>query len=299
MNYENFKISAISAIQKKFGESADVSLQPVVKNNDVRLDGLTILSDSANVSPTIYLNQHYQDYQNGKPLPDIVDDIVKTYTENLPEAQMDFSFFTDFDQIRYKIIYKLVHFEKNKSLLSDVPHFRYLDLAIVFCCFLPDTPGGNAAILIQNHHLGFWNATKEDLYGLAVKNTPMLLPYEIKSMEDTLKTLCPELFSNELSADCPSEIPAMYVLTNSAKLYGASVLLYPGVLSEFASQIQSDLYILPSSIHEVLLLPKALQSNASDLDFMIQDVNASHVSEEDVLSDHAYLFERERGFLTL
>lgn len=300
MNYETFKSSAVASIQKYFGDNTTVALHSIMKNNNLRLDGLTIQNPTINISPTIYLNYYYEDYVGGKSFPSVVNDIITAYQEHLPTENMDLSFFTDYNKVKYHIIYKLIHFEQNQELLKDVPHFRFLDLAIVFCCFIPNTPNGNATILIHNHHLSFWDITAEALYELAKKNTPILLPYELKSMEEVLKSMCSGMAEMLYdSTENSEELPQMYVLTNNLKLYGASCMLYPEVLADFAKSKDSDLYIIPSSIHEILLIPKEKHSNLSDLNTIIQDVNTSQVLKEEVLSDHAYYFDRTTGLVTL
>jgi len=297
MNYGTFKTSTAASIQKYFGNHTVVSLQPIIKNNNIHLDGLTIQDASINISPTIYLNDYYEDYLAGKTFDRILEEIIELYQKNLPTENIDFSFFTDYEKVKYHIIYKLVNYKQNQFLLKDVPHFCFLDLAVVFCCFMPDTPSGAASILIHLHHLKLWDIKAEDLYELAVKNTPILLPYTIDSMENTLKSLCPNLWEEACNSDT-KETAQMYVLSNSEKLYGASAILYPDVLSYFSGKLNSDLYILPSSIHEVLLLPIQPDTHTSDLNCIIQEVNQSHVLKEEILSNHVYIFKQNLGFIT-
>ncbi len=295
MNYETFKTSTVTSLCKYFGDQISVSLQPIIKNNNVKLDGLIIQDRSINVSPTIYLDYYYEDFLAGKSFSCILDEIIASYQNHVPSRSIDLSFFMDYDKIKYRIIHKLIHYEQNEEILKSVPHFRYLDLAVVFCCYLSDTPDGNASILIYNHHLKLWHISAEHLYDLAIKNTPILLPYELKSMEDTLKNLCPDLPMISMNTAARS---GMYVLSNTEKLYGASTILYPNVLSFFAKSIGCDIYILPSSIHEVLLLPQDSFSHISDLNCIIKDINASQVLKEEILSDHAYRFEQKSGLVT-
>ena len=297
LSYETFKTSIVSFLQTHFGGDTDVSLQPIVKNNNLKLDGLIIQSAAINVSPTIYLNAYYEDYLSGTPISTIQNEIMAAYHKNLPKHSMDFSFFTDFEKVKYQIIYKLINYEQNFPLLEHVPHVKFLDLAVVFCCFLPDTPNGAATILIHKHHLGLWNIDENCLYELAMKNTPILLPCEIKSMNDVMKSLCPEIQADESFPDA-AKPPEMYVLTNTEKLYGASAILYPNILSYFAKRLKADLYLLPSSIHEVLLLPNCPDINLSELNCIVQEVNQSHVQKEEILSDHAYLFKQDAGLFT-
>lgn len=193
MNYENFKTAVTASVQEYFGENAIITLHPIVKNNHVILDGLTIQEKTVNISPTIYLNYYYEDYRCGKSITDIRDEILHAYQSSRTTENMDLTFFTDFEKVKHRIVYKLIHFEKNKEQLNDIPYFPYLDFAIVFCCLILNAPNGNATILIHNHHLDYWHTTAEQIFSYAKKNTPTLLPAEVKSMEDVLKTFCQEI----------------------------------------------------------------------------------------------------------
>lgn len=296
MDYENFKLTVLASIRNYFGNEASVTLDSIIKNNDIRLDGLLIEDSSVNITPTIYLNGYYEEYLAGKPLPSVLDDMIASYQEHLPKQSMDLSFFMDYQKTKPHIIYKLVNYAQNKERLKELPHFKFLDLAIVFCCYLPNVQNTNAAILIQNHHLELWDVTPDSLYTLAFQNTPVLLPYDLSSMEDILKPVFPELLYR-----CGPESgkePILYVLSNTEKYFGASVMLYPNILSCFAQLVESDLYILPSSIHEVLLLPQKQCPNASGLNHIIQEVNSCHVSREEILSGHFYYFDRSLDAIT-
>lgn len=298
MDYNTFKTSVIDSIQEHFGNHTAVSLHSITKNNNIHLDGLTIQDNSVNISPTIYLNYYYDDYLAGKSYSCIIEEILASYHKNRSTESLDLSFFTDYQKVKHNIIYKLIHYTRNEAMLKDLPHFRFLDLAVVFCCLLSDTEKGNATILIHNHHLSFWHVTAEDLYTLAINNTPLLLPFELRNMAEVLKTLYPEVSNETPDTAYDSELP-MYVLTNTSKLYGASCILYPGVLSDFSQKHNCDFYIIPSSIHEVLLIPKKSETDYTDLNMMIQEVNATQVQEEEILSDHVYCYERSKGFLNL
>ncbi len=293
MNYETFKSSTLTSMQQRFGDNFHIFLEPVRRNNDIHLDGLTILDRSRNIAPTIFLNHYYEEYLDGKPMADVMDEIIDACQSDLPDENFDFTFFTDYEKVKYRFIYRLISYSQNTKLLKDVPHFRFLDLAVVFCCYLPDALEENATILICNEHLDHWQITSELLYETALKNTPMLLPFDLCPMEDLLHAQETVLFESD-----KLEKTIMYVLSNTQKLYGASVLLYPGLLSHFAELIGSDFYVLPSSVHEVLLFPKDARAHVKDLDCMVQSINRSHLMKEEILSDHVYLFERASGFLT-
>lgn len=298
MNYQEFKQHIVSSLQTELGSDVKVTIQDIVKNNNTHLDGLTILSPRHNLSPTIYLDYYFQQYEKGRSLSDIKQDILSTYRKNCPSGHIDISFFTDYDKVKTQIIFKLVNYNRNKNLLKDVPHYRFLDLAIVFNCLLESGPTGNATILIHNRHLDFWNITKDDLYALAFDNTPRLLKYDLRDMTDILKELLCDDDTLSIPADAGMACP-MYVLTNQYKLNGSVCILYQNVLRDFANRLSCDFYILPSSIHEVLLIPAANQISYQELSDMVQDVNSSQLSREEILSDHVYYYSRETCQITM
>lgn len=298
MNYQEFKHQILSDLKNELGSDVKVTIQDIIKNNDTHLDGLTILSPQHNLSPTIYLNYYYQQYEHGRSLSAIVTDIFNTYRNNCPTGHIDITFFTDYDKVKSHIIMKLVNYDRNRELLSQIPHYRFLDLAIVFNCLLESGPTGTATILIHNHHLPYWNITRDDLYALAVQNTPKLMHYDLRNMTAVLR----ELFSEE--PDFPSDtfsdsICPMYVLSNRQKLNGSVCILYDNLLRDFANRLGCDFYILPSSVHEVLLVPANGHTSCQELSVMVRDVNSSQLSREEILSDHVYYYSRESNEITM
>lgn len=297
-HYADFKQQLLTDLQNHLGSDIQVTVQDIIKNNDTHLDGLTLLSANSNLSPTIYLNHYFKQFESGRSLEEIENDILKVYHENRPSSNIDISFFTDYDKVKSRIIFKLVNYERNRELLSKVPHYRFLDLAIVFNCLVESSPSGSATILIHDHHLDYWGITRDDLYALSQQNTPKLLSYELKDMTEILK----ELFSGDYemsdTLDFHSSYP-MYVLTNRFKLNGSGCILYQNLLRDFANRMKSDLFILPSSIHEVLIIPVKNQTTPQELTDMVRDVNSSQLSREEILSDHVYYYSREKEQITM
>ena len=140
-------------------------------------------------------------------------------------------YFLNFEDVKSRIVFKLINTERNKALLEDIPHIEFLDLSIVFQCLVLQEEFGLCSILIHNVHLKLWDVTKEELYQAAKENTPKLMPFQIKSMQQVLfeiiKKENPEAYSSD---DCPEQyinhIP-MFVLSNKHKVEGASCILYP------------------------------------------------------------------------
>ena len=178
MKYQEFIQTIKEYVISKLDASQKVIIQPVVKNNGTVYDGLIVIDPILNISPTIYLNPYYHHYLEGISMEDICEDILDTYKENLPTENFDISLFKDFSKAKDHIIMKLVNYERNQELLQDIPHARYHDLAIIYVVAVCDFMNEFATILIHNEHLDFWNISSEDLYSIAMTNTPALLPYQ-------------------------------------------------------------------------------------------------------------------------
>lgn len=87
-----------------------------------------------------------------------------------------------------------------------------------------------------------------------------------------------------------------HVLTNEKGCYGAAAITNPIVLQQLKSYFKRSFYILPSSIHEVLLMPidTIPDITPDELATLVQGINQSIVEEKDWLSDHVYLFDYEQ-----
>lgn len=273
----------------------EAKVSDVNKNNNTKLTGITVSNDS-NIAPIIYMNDLYARYTMGQIT---VSDAVETVMEIYSKTQMnsvDMSDFLDFGKIRNRIVYKLVNKTKNEELLADVPHVDMLDLAIIFCVLCPSIGDKMATITIHNNHMQMWNVDVDGIYEVAKENTPKLLPVRLTSMEDTLFGLKEDLGmpDEDFEALPETDIP-MYVLTNKMQAAGAACVLYEDVLKNFAEKIDDDVIILPSSIHEIILIPSSLKDNMADLIAMVREVNATQVSPDEVLSDNVYIYIRRNN----
>lgn len=296
MVYETFLNNIQSLVQARFGSSADVSVRRVLKNNGLLLDGLTISSPLSKTAPTIYLNSYYEEAEEGMSLSAITDQIMLLCEENpaLPD-RLEESLHC-FSCVRERIAYRLINARENQWLLSDVPYYPYLDLAIVFYLIVSENDDGQMTALIHQEHLDLWGVTKEELWILAEQNTLRLLPGRITPIETALAEL--DMLDPANPSGHQPALP-LYVLTNQKGINGASCILYPGILKDFAEQLQDDLFILPSSIHEVLLTPCSRSLPPDELNAMVSCINRTDVPIEDRLSDHVYCFSRVQSCLFL
>lgn len=293
MEFTNFTTLVQREVEKRAGENYRVKLNDVMKNNGVVLRGITLMQDDSNISPTIYLNPYYDAYENGDTtLGTVIDEVIDTYERNKINRSIDMKFFLNYETVRSRIIFKLINTEKNRELLRDVPYIPFHDLSIVFQCLVSEERFGNASILIHNVHLQLWKVNARELYECALENTPLLQGYELVDMNTVLEEMkALGGIDDEEIEDMQQEVP-MYVLSNKSRINGASCILYKDILKDFAMVVDKDLYVLPSSIHEVILLPSDGTQESEQLKEMVREINQSQVEKEEVLSDSVYYYRR-------
>ena len=283
-SYDDFKSVVVEQVREKV--EGRVALQQITKNNGLELDGLTILAAGVNISPTIYLNYYYDKFlQYG--LDAVVKEILEVYEQNKPKEAIDISFFTDAQKICNKIKMKIVNYERNKELLKKVPHVKFLDLAILFYVEVENNVDGIATILIYHHHMGYWNFTTEDLFKLANEN--MTEDFKIIPMLDIVYDIMPEEFAEVFEREAKVKVG---MITNDSQMHGAIGMLQTNLLLEYMKKHHTErLIIIPSSIHEVLLIPCDPETDVQSFKEMIREVNATQLQPEEVLSDNAYIYD--------
>ncbi len=295
MKLETFMDTVTIKVQEIAGADASVHVQEVRKNNNVLLHGMTILRKGQNVSPTIYLDGFFDMLEDGMDIEYIVRKILEAYVRGLPRNKVNMDFFRDFEKVRDRIVYRLVNREKNADLLADIPHVDFLDLSICFCYSYEHPELGAGMILIHNNHVAMWKTCHSELMQLAERNTPWLMPARLCSMDHALKGILEEEALEELRQLQQESGKYLHVLSNEKRCQGAAAMLYPGILAEAARRLRGSFYILPSSIHEVILLPDDGRGSGEGLHDMIADINRSQLREEEVLSDYAYRYDNATG----
>ena len=301
MNFQQFSDRLIHQLLTMFPDGTQIDIQSLPKNNGVFLEALIIREPGINVSPTIYLEDYYALFKEGTSLDEICHIICDVFMEVRLNHPIDPRFFTDFEQAKKHLVYQLVNYDKNAERLSEIPHIRYLDLAIIFCCMLRLENGNSATILIRSEHLQLWQTDLETIKKQAFSNTPRLLPAYIQPIADAIRDLMEanEALARLLPLLTQESMPPLYVLTNETQLCGAACLLYPSLLAEFSDSVGMDLYILPSSIHEVLLLPTETRCADEELRALVRSVNSEQLPLTQQLSDSVYYYSRDMKGLVL
>lgn len=290
---------------KKLGGEYQVTVETKNKNNKAVYTGLHISRKGMEAEPLVYLDDYFKQYQNGNmTVSEAVECVVRASRKKGPSVEI--RQFLEYENVKDSIVYRLINTEMNRELLDDLPHMEFLDLSVVFCCLVMEEEDNPAFIWIHNIHMKLWDVTVEELYWAASENTQRLEKPELMNIEEILYDVLPEegfsLNENDRSMeektagnnDAASTVP-VYVLSSRKRLQGAACMLYPDLLRKIADRMDSSYYIIPSSIHELLLIPAAGFADRDELKAMICEINDTHVAPEERLSYSLYGYDRKEN----
>ena len=296
-------------------QNAQVRIQQVTKNNDVVLDGLTIIDPSSRISPNIYLNPMYEQYKEGADLDEIVGKVADIYVENMaPDFDRGFDVsvddFTKYEKIKDHIFPRVANLERNSKRLEDIPYTRKEDLAITYHIKVASDKDGVGSVTISNYLLDQYGVSKEELHKVAMGNMQRLSPMSFVTLREVIVKMMASDFAvsegifMEEAKDyvremVPSEGPELYCLTNEEKINGAAYIMNEDVQKMVAEKVGGDFFVLPSSVHEVLIMRKNEEMSAQELRDMVQSVNGSCVSPDEVLSDQVYEYDAKTHKLSI
>lgn len=303
MNYEIFR----EVVAEKFMDylpeefkDMKVEVRPVEKVNQT-MDGLTLIGDGVKISPTIYINNMYDSYLKTEDLQGELVKAANVMNEAMKDAP-DILPSVDMEKAKDNIVFQLINTEQNKLLLADAPNRQFQDLSIVYRWVMKVEDAGIQSAVIRNplaKQLGF---SEEELFKLAVENTRRIFPPTVKNMNEVIRDMfLKDGMPPEIAEMMVGEIPpenSMYVISNNRGINGAISMLYEDQLHDLAENLETDLYIMPSSIHEVI----AVSSNMGDpneLAQMVAEINMDQVSLDERLSNQVYHYDKDLRKLSL
>ncbi len=283
MEFGVFCDRVVEKLKEVCGPEFRIKKAEVTKNNSVQMCGVSISEVESKIAPTIYLESFYKEYtEGGKDLQEVVNSIIKAYSSHRDPGNFDIEGFINFESVRSKIGVRLVNKARNMKMLSKIPHRYFLDLAVIYVVFVGEEKSFGS-ITVKNEHMKAWGVGEEELYTAAMGNMKKLIDPGICSVTDITD-------KDILGYDAID----MYVLTNRSGYYGAAGILSQEILREFAEKISSDLILLPSSVHELVILPETVEMDANELRSMVSEINRSVVHDEDYLSDEVYRYDLKK-----
>lgn len=293
MDYQNFLSAVERGMNERLSEDITVRIHTTVKNNGLKKQGITIEKKDVNISPTIYLEEFFSQYQKGRSLEEILKKIDHFYHEVRYEESLDVEAIQNYANLKDKVMFKLINKEKNQALLETVPYVEYQDLVLVFYVLLDIRKGGSATITVTNAMMKQWGVEVKDLYELAQMNGRRLLPATLIPIQEVIDELvniyCAE---DENTPEEAEVVDEMYVLSNEIRSLGAAVIAYDHVLEMIAEELKSGFYLIPSSIHEMIVIVESENTYRKAIDETIVEVNETQVEPDEILSNHAYYYDR-------
>lgn len=296
-SYNLFVQDVVKELKQILGSNYTVFCQEIQKNNNVTYQAVMISDNIHNASPCYNMENYYRLYEKPWDIKFVAKDIVKIYRQSAA-LDLPVEWIRDRNEMLSRVLLRIVSTDRNVDLLENVPHHDLpeLNLSMLFYLFWKSN-NSPATMLICNRHMGMWETSEPELLEHAWKNTPLAIGHTITSMSEVVNGYI-ELPATE---GFPEMFPPMYVITNEQNLYGAVYILYPDVLKDVAQKLDSDFYVLPSSVHETIAVPaENLDINhASSLKAMVREVNQSELTPEEVLSDNVYYYCRKKHTLSL
>ena len=286
-------------------QDAKVTINNVMKNNGLTLHGVVVHPEGQCVAPTIYLEGFFKQYEEGADLDSVMDKIAGTISEHLntPEEFSDVAqMYSNYDAVKDKIVMAVVNTAKNRELLSQVPHTEREDLSLIYKVVVGTGADGIGSITIRNEHMEQWGVTLDEIHEMAMKNTKEILPVTVQTMTEVMREMfgsdgMPEEMAEMMFSDMPLN-QQMFIISNKSKVNGAASMFYEDTLSELADKIGTSLYILPSSVHEVIAVSTDMGTPEA-LAGMVREVNGGQVAPEEQLSDHVYKFDAKAKIISL
>lgn len=297
LTYEDFKQKLVEEILNylplEYSEY-DVSISEVVKNNNSVNEALIIKQNDLNIAPTIYIKSYYEDYCCGDSFDAVCSKIAGVRIDAQCCKTFDTDKILDIDAVRDYIYIGLVNLERNSEVLMNRPHREFLDLAIVYYIDITKVDDnckgmGCLQVVITDDLMEQYRMNEEELYELAMKNTNDIKP-KCKYLHDIISSS----FQSEDSIleDIPGikNYNVMY-LTNENNCKGSAMVFNNKVLNYASEKLGGDYYILPSSIHELILVSALADMPKEAMYNMVHEVNMNSVCPEDYLSDSIYYYD--------
>lgn len=312
LDYQKKVIEILSC--EYFPESEDwtVITQSVMKNNDTRLEGIVIMQPDKRVSPTFYVNGYFNDgFMPEATAQAICKEYMQQQNANIDVMEELVRNIRCYDKMKDKICFKLINTKMNKEFLKDVPHVRFND-ELSLCFYIQLDP--EATVTIHNQFIEIWNLEKskvvEQLYAVANRNMTRLHPPVLDNMAHVLGYIseADDIEELEMFKEMAESLFPMYVLTNDTKILGASTLAYSNgqMLEDCRQAIErrtnrevNSLIVIPSSIHEVIIMPADDVEDVLGLKETILDVNRTQVQPHEILSNNVFGYSKKDGFIQL
>lgn len=292
-NYELF----IGQLTNTIYETTDIPLENI---KFVKKDGGDLLNiifaehDDAYEVCSVHVEELYVAYQNGIRLNTIVDyicsDVLHAKSIYVYDKTKELM---DYDTAKSRLFVRLINYDRNADILRDVVHKTLGDIVFTVYAIVDENEFGIVSTKVLKSMVKKWDKNEDDIFNEAIKNTYYLTPPRIYKREGVL---CDESYAGEsfMNDEDICDLDKSFngnILSTTRKTNGAVAVFLPGVAEKIAELLDSDFYMVFTSIHEVMI-HNAKKVDPEDLKSVLTDTIRETVPEEDYLTSRIYKYNR-------
>lgn len=302
MDYESFKKEFTEDIKEKLYEmgygDVDIKINNIKKvNRDY--EAMNVVPEGGVMGVSFNLEEIFTKFEQSGDYDSVLKNTTSFVANGIDTApKTDIDNLLNYEEMKNKLSIEVISAEANKELLLNIPHDRIEDLAAVYRFVLKSESTGKASILVSNEMMQKMGITHEQLKNDALYNAPIIRPAVIKGMNEVIKELMGKE-AYELANGTGNVEESVYVATVPDKDSGAGVLSYQNFMDQAAERVGGDFFILPSSIHEILIVKDDGEMKAELLRNMVQQINRTELMPEDKLSDNVYHYDSKEHVFEL
>ena len=302
MDYESFKKEFTEDIKEKLYEmgygDVDIKINNIKKvNRDY--EAMNVVPEGGVMGVSFNLEEIFTKFEQSGDYDSVLKNTTSFVANGIDTApKTDIDNLLNYEEMKNKLSIEVISAEANKELLLNIPHDRIEDLAAVYRFVLKSESTGKASILVSNEMMQKMGITHEQLKNDALYNAPIIRPAVIKGMNEVIKELMGKE-AYELANGTGNVEESVYVATVPDKDSGAGVLSYQNFMDQAAERVGGDFFILPSSIHEILIVKDDGEMKAELLRNMVQQINRTELMPEDKLSDNVYHYDSKEHIFEL
>ena len=282
MNFHEFTTQVISEMRRRF-PGYDIQVQEVPKLQGESYTSMAIHPSGGDIALTMDLEALFDRFRNdlylGNPMKAIEREIKEAVAQ-MP--QFDTEALTNYERMKEKLTLQLVPAAKNKDLLADIPHRNIEDMALAYRFDIGHNERTSYSILVTNKMLNAYGISAAQLHDDALEAASHSCPATLRNMNEVIHNMARQ-----------TDPSPMWVASIENGQNGACVIQYPHFLDDAAETLGGSFYVLPSSIHEVLLLADDTSPSLSELENMVRTINQAEVAPEERLSDNVFHYDCE------
>lgn len=288
MDFDEFKARLINELRERLRESVRAEIIPVCGKDSITKEAVGLGEGADGLRPLVYVKNLYDQYCRGAAISACAGFVTGLYNA-IPEFCAE-QYFETWEDVKPRIEIRLVNWEWNRDELTEIPHKKYLDLAVYCRIVTGKNEDGIISNVVRKSMLRYWKISEKELWEAAKDNFGKE-KFLLRHIDDEIGY--PGRYLDKY-ARLHGKKDETYVLTNEYRNHGASAMLRLDILKGFAEKMDGDLYILPGSLNEVILIPDRKDRDPDFLRSLVRKNNKVYASDED-LSENLYYYRREKN----